>query len=412
MAESPKVRVLVAEDDFLIARTICGLLKERGYMVAGEAHSGQEAIEMTQSLRPDVVLMDVAIPDMDGIEASLVIQRICPTPVIILTAYEALSLVERAAAAGIAAYLVKPPNARQLERAIIIARARFGDLMELRRLNHQLQLINADLEHFSRTVAHDLRHLLSPIMGYAEILCLDYETVTPEEARKDLLTIVQATRDMNNLIDELLTLARARQEHVEVAPMDMAEVVSDVLRRMDYTIEEHHAQIITASDWPVSVGHAPWITEVWLNYLSNAIKYGGETPVVEMGWSPEAESLVGVYWSPPEEDEWRAVSQTGALFPPKSAPGDGAVVYFWVRDHGSGIAPDRLPDVFNAFTQLHQTKLRGHGLGLSIVKRIVERLGGRVGVKSALGMGSTFIFTLPLATDEPAGGQTPRAQRI
>jgi len=347
-----------------------------------------------------VVLMDVAIPDMDGIEASIAIQRICPTPIIILTAYEALSLVERAAAAGIAAYLVKPPNARQLERAIIIARARFGDLMEMRRLNHQLRLINADLERFSRTVAHDLRHLLSPIMGYAEVLYMDYDTISPEEARKDLLTIVQVAKDMNNLIDELLALARARQEHVEVVPLDMAAVLNDVLRRMDYAIRERQAQVVMASDWPVCLGHAPWVTEVWLNYLSNAIKYGGETPTVELGWTLSSKSLADVYWSPPEEDEWRIVSQTGALFPPKSALEGRAVAYFWVRDRGGGIAADKLPNVFNAFTQLHQVKLRGHGLGLSIVKRIVERLGGRVGVKSTVEAGSTFIFTLPLAEGE------------
>ncbi len=400
MTESQKVRVLIAEDDFLMAKMVRSLLTERGYTVSGEAHSGQEAIEMTQILKPDVVLMDVAIPDMDGIEASLIIQRVCPTPIIILTAYEALSLVERAAAAGIAAYMVKPPDARQLERAIIIARARFDDLMEMRRLNYQLQLINADLERFSHTVAHDLRHLLSPIMGYAEILYVDYETISPAEARKDLLTIVQVAKDMNNLIDELLALARARQEHVEIAPLDMETVVNDVLRRMEYTIKERQAQVVPAPDWPTPLGHAPWLTEVWLNYLSNAIKYGGESPVVELGWTLSEGMLEGVYWPPLEEDEWRLTSQTGTLFPSKSALQGRAVAYFWVRDFGSGIVADRVPNVFNAFTQLNQTKLRGHGLGLSIVKRIVERLGGRVGVKSEVGVGSTFVFTLPLAVGE------------
>lgn len=400
MTESQKVRVLIAEDDFLMAKMIRGLLTERGYVVSGEAHSGQEAIEMTQALKPDVVLMDVAIPNMDGIEASIIIQRVCPTPIIILTAYEALSLVERAAAAGIAAYMVKPPNARQLERAIIIARARFDDLMEMRRLNYQLQLINADLERFSHTVAHDLRHLLTPIMGYAEILSVDYETISPSEARKDLLTIVQVAKDMNNLIDELLALARARQEHVEIIPLDMETVVGDVLRRMEYTIKERQARVVPAPDWPTPLGHAPWITEVWLNYLSNAIKYGGESPVVELGWTLAEGTLGGVYWPPLEEDEWRLTSQTGTLFPSKSALQGRTVAYFWVRDFGSGIAADRMSNVFSAFTQLNQTKLRGHGLGLSIVKRIVERLGGRVGVKSEVGVGSTFVFTLPLAVGE------------
>jgi AmiR/NasT family two-component response regulator len=118
---------------------IQGLLEDIGYTVAGKAIDGLQAIEMTQSLQPDVVLMDIKMPNMDGIEATRHIYESCPTPVVVLTAHETPELVEGASAAGVGAYLVKPSNTREMERAIAIAIARFDDLMELRRLNTKLQ---------------------------------------------------------------------------------------------------------------------------------------------------------------------------------------------------------------------------------------------------------------------------------
>jgi response regulator NasT len=104
-------------------------LEEAGYAVVGEAAHGLEAVEMPQSLRPDVVLMDIKMPVMDGIGATRLIYERCPTtPVVVLTAYETPELVERASAAGAGAYLVKPTEVREMERAITIAIARFGDI--------------------------------------------------------------------------------------------------------------------------------------------------------------------------------------------------------------------------------------------------------------------------------------------
>jgi signal transduction histidine kinase len=139
MNAQERPRVLIAEDNFLISEMIKGLLEETEYTVVGEAADGLEAVEMTQSLRPDVVLMDIRMPVMDGIEATRLIYERCPTPVVVLTAYDTPELIERASAAGAGAYLVKPPNAREIEHAITIAIARFGDMMELRRLNAELQ---------------------------------------------------------------------------------------------------------------------------------------------------------------------------------------------------------------------------------------------------------------------------------
>jgi PAS domain S-box-containing protein len=139
MNRQEKPRVLIVEDNSLISEIIRGLLEEMGYTVVGEAADGFEALEMTQSTQPDVVLMDIRMPLMDGIEATRLIHKRCPTPVVVLTAYDSPELVKRASEAGAGAYLVKPPNAREIKHAIAIAMARFDDMIELRRLNAELQ---------------------------------------------------------------------------------------------------------------------------------------------------------------------------------------------------------------------------------------------------------------------------------
>jgi signal transduction histidine kinase len=127
-------------------------------------------------------------------------------------------------------------------------------------------------------------------------------------------------------------------------------------------VEERQAEIIQPDAWPVAGGYAPWIEEVWVNYLSNALKYGGQPPRVELG-----------------------------------AMVQGANVRFWVKDNGGGIPPDVQPRLFEPFTRLGRSHIQGHGLGLSIVHRIVNKLGGEVGVESTgvPGQGSMFYFVLP-----------------
>ncbi len=169
MIKHKNIRVLIAEDDYLVGEMIKGLLAEVGYSVAGEAGDGLEAVEMVQSLRPDVVLMDIKMPDIDGIEAVRRIHEHCPTPVVALTAYETPELVQEASAAGVGAYLVKPSTAQEMERAITVAMARFDDMMELRRLNAEQQARNRELallNHAARAFGStlDLEQVLNGIL--------------------------------------------------------------------------------------------------------------------------------------------------------------------------------------------------------------------------------------------------------
>lgn len=157
------VRVLIAEDDFLVSEMIRGVLEELGYESAGTARDGRRAVEMTESLRPDVVIMDIKMPEMDGVQAAEAIQRRCPTPVVVLTAYDEPELLQKTSAAGVGAYLVKPPRAAELGRAIEIARARFRDMLELRELNDALEARNRDLREALANVK--TLHGLLPICG-------------------------------------------------------------------------------------------------------------------------------------------------------------------------------------------------------------------------------------------------------
>ena len=111
------------------------------------------------------------------------------------------------------------------------------------------------------------------------------------------------------------------------------------------------------------MGYGPWIEEVWSNYISNAMKYGGQPPQVTLGYD-----VLTNGW-----------------------------VRFWVKDNGPGIDPVAQKRLFQEFERLDQKRAQGYGLGLSVVRRIMERLGGEVGVESAVGVGSLFFFTLPVA---------------
>lgn len=371
------IRVLIVEDDYLVGEVVKGMLEEAGYTVVGEAMDGLQAVEMAESLKPDVILMDIGMPGMDGIEATRLISQRCPTPVVALTAHEAGDLVDEASEAGVGAYLVKPPRLRELERAITIARARFGDMIELRRLNAELQVRNQDLGAFVYTVAHDLKGPLSLIVGFAEVLREDPgedTSISDEKRRYYLRKMARSGRKMGNIIDELLVLAGVREMEVKMKPLEMASIVADARRRLVNEIEEYQAEIILPETWPVALGYGPWIEEVWVNYMSNAAKYGGR---VDEGIPPRIE--LGA--------DQKSFENPSAL----------TMVRFWVRDNGPGIPSEDQSRLFTPFVRLDQVRAEGYGLGLSIVHRIVEKLGGQVGVESKVGQGSTFSFTLPVA---------------
>ncbi len=233
----------------------------------------------------------------------------------------------------------------------------------LRKYAAELEMRNAELDAFAHTVAHDLKTPLTSIVGYAALLKSKASELSNEQRQNFLLKIEQSSNQMRSIIDELLLLASVRDvDEIQVGPLDMGGIVSEVQKRMEYLAQEYQAEVVAPDRWPAALGYGPWVEEVWVNYFSNALKYGGRPPRVELGATVEGEQ-----------------------------------VRFWVRDNGEGLSAEEQAQLFTPFERLHQTRAEGHGLGLSIVQRIVEKLGGQVGVESQKGQGCIFYFTLPRA---------------
>ena len=233
----------------------------------------------------------------------------------------------------------------------------------LRQYAQQLEAHNQDLDAFAHTVAHDLQNPLGLVMGFSSALGKHYERLSPEEVSVYLRKIMETSRKMSNIIKELLLLASVRQQDVELEPLDMNRLLQEARRRLSVLIEDHQAELILPDHWPIALGYAPWIEEVWVNYISNALKYGGQPPYLTFGANMESTGMI----------------------------------QFWIQDNGPGLTPEEQDQLFQPFMRLHKQQIQGHGLGLSIVQRIVTKLGGRVAVESegVPGRGTTFSFTLP-----------------
>ncbi|HZY42169.1 MAG TPA: hybrid sensor histidine kinase/response regulator, partial [Anaerolineae bacterium] len=343
------------------------MLSGHGYKVR-PAPSGALALDAARAAPPDLILLDVSMPDLNGYEVCQRLKadaRTRDVPVLFISALDDLDSKVKAFTAGGVDYITKPFQVEEVA-------ARVATHLTLRNLQKQLQAINgslatrnAELDAFAHTVAHDLKNALNTIMGYAEMLDSDLNELPAETIHFSTRAISRMSHKMNNIIEELMLLAGVRNQTVIAQPLDMAAIVAEAFQRIDYLVCDSHAEVSVPSNWPIALGYGPWIEEVWVNYVSNAIKYGGasgQTPRVELGATPLADGFA----------------------------------QFWVRDNGRGLSPDDQARLFVQFERLDQARATGHGLGLSIVKRIVERLGGQVGVDSEVGVGSTFSFTLPM----------------
>ncbi len=241
-----------------------------------------------------------------------------------------------------------------------------GRLLEAERQQRGLAEERAqELDAFARTVAHDIKNPLSVIFTYADFLLRYGETPASDKRLDHLRTIHQAARQGTNIVDELLLLAGVRKQTVTPRPVEMGPILDRARARLAHMFEDYGASLRLPDHLPPALGYAPWLEEVWVNYLSNALKYGGDPPRLEVGAEAQADGLVR----------------------------------FWLKDNGPGLPPDIRADLFTEFARLDTLRAQGHGLGLSIVRRIIEKLDGQVGVDSLPGRGCTFFFALPPVPD-------------
>lgn len=238
---------------------------------------------------------------------------------------------------------------------------------QIRDYAQELEERNAELDTFTRTVAHDLKAPLASIVLYADFL-LEYEHDKLNNVTSDKLSkILDVASKMGTMIDDLLTLARLRSAQREVAPVDMDLVAKSTVDGLRATIDTRNIDVDIQYPLHSVLGHAPWLEQVLANLIGNSIKYIGE--------ANEEPSVI-----------LKAIQTDN-------------VTRYEVIDNGPGISDEDQRKVFNMFTRFDH-KTDGHGLGLSIVARIIERLGGKLGLHSELGVGSTFWFELPTAEPE------------
>ena len=236
------------------------------------------------------------------------------------------------------------------------------DVSERKHADEERERLITNLDAFAHTVAHDLKNLVTVLLTYSVSLQEDLTTMTTSDILGYLAVMVESGQKLNNVIDALLLLARVdKMASIPIAPLNMGAIVAQARKRLTVLIAQAGADICEPETWPVTLGYAPWIEEVWVNYLSNAIKYGGTPPLITV---------------------------SAVVLP------DGKV-QFSVQDGGPGFTAEQQRQLFMPFQQLHQLHTNGHGLGLSIVMSIVQRLGGEVSAQSVPGRGSTFSFTLP-----------------
>jgi two-component system, sensor histidine kinase and response regulator len=390
-----KPKILIIDDTPDNVQILLKLLSRLGYTVL-VATDGESGIEQALYAEPDLILLDIMMPGLDGFQVCSYLKNEAKTeqiPVIFVSALDTIDDKVTGFGLGAADYITKPFNKeevisrinthlrlyflqRKLEQHNITLQ---NEIEERKKLEislknttealakHMLILeqTNAELDAFAHTVAHDLKNPLGAIINLSEVLISNLNTHSPpsQKSLERLGMINQAGEQMLNIIKALLLLAGvSKQTELDIKTLDMQQIVIHVLeKRLPTLIEQYQADIILPSSWHNAEGYEPWVEEIWMNYLSNALKYGGKPPRLELG-----------------------------------SELDGDYVRFWVHDNGQGIDAKCKTHLFRIFKRLDTNRADGNGLGLSIVKRIAERLGGTVGVDSQPGQGSTFYFTLPI----------------
>ncbi|NLG50614.1 MAG: response regulator [Chloroflexi bacterium] len=182
-----RVRVIIADDESVICMDLKEMLNNLGYLVVGETGDGRSAVNLARELRPDVVLMDVKMPDMDGIEAAKILTEEHIAPVVLLTAFSQRDLVERAKQAGVVGYLVKPIQEADLAPAIEIALARFG---EFRELEKEVDNLQDQLE--TRKLVDRAKGILMDSQGLTEAAAFRRIQKMSMNTRKSMKEIAQA----------------------------------------------------------------------------------------------------------------------------------------------------------------------------------------------------------------------------
>ncbi|MFK5969164.1 MAG: hybrid sensor histidine kinase/response regulator [Candidatus Marithrix sp.] len=362
-------KLLIVDDIPANISLLLDFLTDVGFKVL-VAKDGAAAIKKAEYAHPDLILLDIMMPGIDGFEVCKRLKALPATqdiPIIFMTALSDTVDKVKGFSLGAVDYITKPLQAEEVL-------ARVSSHLNLRKLQQQLEdeikvrdtyaaeleERNLELKSFAHTVAHDLRGPLTGIMALSDrLLTTDNSIQLP----KYLQLISDSGQKMLEIINALLLLAGVSQQHtIRTEAIDMNDIINQVLeKRLNHLFKELKGEIIFPDTWPIANSYGPWIEEVWANYISNGLKYGGRPPKLELGANLQEDNMIR----------------------------------FWIHDNGIGLSKLSQSKLFTPFTRLHDDNVDGYGLGLSIVRQVIEKLGGEIGIESIEGKGSTFYFTLP-----------------
>ncbi len=360
-----KIKILIVEDEFLIARGLARKLDKLGYEVVDIVASGAEAIQRTAKHHPNLILMDILIEgEIDGIETAAQIYKSYFIPVIYVTAYADDHTLKRAQGTGSYGYLLKPYKDRELHATIQMALSKHQQAIEL-----QHSFVEAEAKNLEKTkqfsqASHNLRNRMTVIQAITGILHQYGERLTTEQRQKNLEQILASVQNMDEILEDVVFLIRSESSQYPFHPelVDVDQFCQDLIAESQAIASSQHT-IKFQSD----ANHYPVYLDVKLlhyiltNLLSNAIKYSPQGGVVSLEVCYEQEQVI-----------------------------------FRVQDQGIGIPPHYFTKLFQQFERASNVgNIKGTGLGLSIVKQAVDLHQGEVTVESILGMGTTFMVKLP-----------------
>lgn len=375
MSKSVSFKVVIAEDDFLVSLEIQRIVKTLGYQVLATAANGQEAVDIVCQHQPDVVLMDINMPKMNGIEAAYKIQGRCPCPVVILTAHESFDFIEEASVAGVGAYLTKPPKPEEIERAIKISLARFTDLknsrkyiLELQKKEKELEQINATKDKFMSIIAHDLRGPIGALMAFSDQLEQDIDHINKNELKVYLHNFHLTSKGVYDLLENLLYWSRLQVGSINAKAevVNVKNAMESVCALLSTNISNKEIEISIQTLENINVlCDKNMLSTVLRNLITNAIKYTPKKGRITL-----------------------------------SAKAENKTVHFNITDTGIGMSDEDIINLFRidkSFSYKGTEGEAGSGLGLIICHELVNKMGGKINVTSKLGHGTQFTFTVPAA---------------
>jgi signal transduction histidine kinase len=367
-------KILVVDDDLANCRLVAKYLQRAGHQVELR-HDGQAGLARALAQPPDLILLDMMMPGLDGLAVCSALRAADTTrdlPVIFLSARGDLGDRVAGLDRGATDYLVKPFVPDDLLARVRAALRTKALQDELLRANSQLQRLEQSRQEFVSMLAHDIRGMLGAVSAAIEMARLDTEDLTERDVNRLLEIADRNTADLTELTSTLLDCYRLEEGRLRprLQRVDLVDVANDIVERLGAQARRGEIQVTVVGDPGDAISGDPdLLRRVLLNLISNAIKFtqpGGHVTV---------------------DLDARLVAPSGRA--------DRVVS---VRDDGPGIAVEDQPGLFERFSLLARHGGQhgvGSGLGLSFCRQVIELHGGEIWVESGLGQGSTFAFMLP-----------------